>query len=144
MAGPDLILDGRHAPSFEEINDYIDRPGRVLWREIGTHLRQHYRASPRITYSGCSGKPGWNVKYQQSGKSLCTLYPEKDGFVALVVITLDRVPLIEGIQDELEPEVFDIMRAARPFNKTLWLMIPVYRAAILNSVKQLIALKMEK
>jgi hypothetical protein len=31
-------------------------------------------------------KPGWNVKYQKSGKSLCTLYPMEGFFIALVVI----------------------------------------------------------
>ena len=32
-------------------------------------------------------------------KSLCTLYPEKDSFVVLIVITLDLLPVIEGLSD---------------------------------------------
>ncbi len=144
MTMPDLILNESHTPTFDEICGYINHPGRGLWDVINTHLQQQYRATPTIAYSGCSGKQGWNVKYQKSGKSLCTLYPEKEGFVALIVINLDRVPLIDGLQEEFEPEILVILRTAKPFNKTLWLMIPVYRAAILDGVIQLIALKMEK
>jgi len=61
---------------------------------------------------------GWNVKYQKSGKSLCTLYPEQDSFTVLIVIKLEMVDMIEVISTTYDPAVLEIVRSARPFNGT--------------------------
>lgn len=144
MVEKDIILDGSHMPDYDEIIEYINQPGQELWRGINSFIQQRYKASPKIMYSVCSGKPGWNVKYQKSGKSICTLYPEKDGFVALVVITLGMLPIIEALSEELTPEVINTIRTARPFNGTKWLMIQVKDERALEDVKQLLILKHEK
>lgn len=136
-----MILDASHTPSFDDISDYINEPARILWQDINSFIQIQYKASPTITYSKCSAKPGWNVKYRKAGKSLCTLYPEEKGFVALVVVTLDLIPLIEAISDEFEPALLEIIKSAKPFNGTLWLMIPVAKMEMLDNVKQLICLK---
>lgn len=114
---------------------------QALWQDINSFIQEKYKASPKIAYSKCSAKPGWNVKYQKSGKSLCTLYPEEEGFVALVVILLDLVPIIETMSREFETEILNTLKTAKPFNGTLWLMIPVNKEAVLNNVKQLLLLK---
>jgi hypothetical protein len=139
----DLILDGSYTPTYEEISDYIENPMQMLWRDFNSYIQREYKAAPKIMYSKCSGKPGWNVKYQKSGKSLCTLYPEKDGFIALVVVKTDLKPIIEGMSSEFEPIILELVSSARPFNGTLWLMIPVKDSAILDNIKQLFLLKQE-
>ena len=138
-----MILDASHTPVFDEISEYIDEPAKTLWQDINSFIQTQYKAAPKLTYSKCSAKPGWNVKYHKAGKSLCTLYPEKTGFVALVVITLDLVPLIEAMSGELEAELLDIIKSAKPLNGTLWLMIPVAERAVLDNVKRLIMLKQQ-
>ena len=137
----DLIRDGDCKPSFEQIEEYIQLPIRTLWQGLHSFIQQEYSASPRITFSKCSGKPGWNVKYQKSGKSICTLYPEKDRFIALMVITTDVVPLVEARSFALETEVIELIRGAKPFNGTLWLMIAVENEKVLQDVKRLIQIK---
>jgi hypothetical protein len=136
-----LILDSPTAPSYEEILAYIQEPARSLWSDLNTYLQTAYKASPKIAYSKCSGKPGWNLKYQKSGKSLCTLYPEKRQFIALVVVALDLVPLLET--SELHEVIRDLLKTAKPFNGTKWLMVPVQSESILMSLKQVLDLKFE-
>lgn len=143
MTATDLILNSSREPGLEEIRSYIDEPGWKLWDKMNGFIRESYGAKPKITYSNCSGKPGWNVKYQKSGKSLCTLYPEKKGFTALIVVALNLVPLIEGNQHEFGEAIQELVRLAKPFNGTLWLMIPVHRPEVLDGVKELIILKAE-
>lgn len=140
MEERDLILDGTHTPGFEEIRAYFRPHAVALWNEINAFLQESYQVKPQTAFSKCSGKPGWNVKYQKSGKSLCTLYPERDGFIALVVVTLDLDAVIESLQDGLA-KVREVARSARPFNGTKWLMIPVYDAAVLQEVQQLLFMK---
>ncbi|AOY76109.1 DUF3788 domain-containing protein [Clostridium formicaceticum] len=137
----DLILDGLHTPTYDEISAYMNKSARLLWQDMNSFIQLNYKSSPRISYSKCSGKPGWNIKYKKLGKSLCTLYPEKEGFVALVVITLELLPVIEAMTKEFEPDVLGVIKAAKPFNGTLWLMIQVDKASILEDVKRLLFLK---
>jgi hypothetical protein len=143
MAGKDLILDGSHIPSYDEIVEYIELPARELWRQFNHFVGDRYKALPKIMYSSCCAKPGWNVKYQKSGKSLCTLYPEKDGFTALIVVTLDLLPVIEALTEELTKDIVATIKRAKPFNGTLWLMLKVDSESALKDVKQLLLLKHE-
>lgn len=143
MAEKDLILDGGHIPAYDEIVDYINLPARELWRQFNHFIQDRYKTSFKIMYSSCCAKPGWNVKYQKSGKSLCTLYPEKDSFTALIVVTMDLLPVIEALYEELTPEVAATIKRAKPFNGTLWLMLKVDSESALKDVKQLLLLKHE-
>lgn len=143
MVEQDLILDGSHMPTYDEIDQYINLPARELWRQFNNFIRERYNASPKIMYSKCSGKPGWNVKYQKSGKSLCTLYPDKDDFIALIVVTMDLLPVIEALYEELTEEIKVTIKKANPFNGTLWLMLKADSEPALRDIKQLLLLKYE-
>lgn len=143
MTEKDLMLDGSHMLGYDEIVEYINLPARDLWENINNFIQQRYKSSPKIMYSSCSGKPGWNMKYQKSGKSICTLYPEKDGFVVLIVVTLDLMPVIEALYEEFTEETLQTIRTAKPYNGTKWLMLQVKNDLQLEDVKQIISLKQE-
>ncbi len=134
-------MNGAAAPSFEEITGYIEPPARTWWQDISGFLQEQYKSKPKIVYSTCAGKPGWNVKYQKSGKALCTLYPEKDCFIVLVVIPVEMAPLVIGAETPFHPQIVELVQHCKPFNGTFWLMIPVDGAAAAESVKDLIELK---
>lgn len=70
-------------PTAEQISGYVANP---LWENLNEFLRSSYQAEQKYTYSGCSGQPVWNIKYQKAGHSLCTLYPMPGFFIALIVI----------------------------------------------------------
>ncbi len=137
----DIIANGAVAPTFEQITGYIEPPARALWQDLNSFLQEEYHSSPKIIYSVCAGKPGWNIKYQKSGKALCTLYPERNCFVALVVIPMDLVPLVQGAEKPFHPQILGQVQKNKPFNNTLWLMISVGSVEVLESVKELIELK---
>lgn len=139
----DLILDASHTLAFDEIRTYIHEPALTWWQGINTFIQERYKVSPKVSYSQCSSQKGWNVKYQKSGKSLCTLYPEKESFIVLIVIKLELVDMIETMSTNYDPALLDIVRTARPFNGTKWLMIRVDREAILKNVQELLVFKHE-
>jgi len=141
MEERDLILNGRQEPTLEMIRSYLDETATPLWDDLNSFIQERYGAHPKISFSKCSGKPGWNVKYHKSGKSICTLYPEKERFIVLVVVTLDLARAIEGSQSALGLEIPEIARSARPFNGTKWLMIPVHGKESLDAVIELLCLK---
>jgi hypothetical protein len=85
----DLIANQIHPPAFEELTGFMPPPARGLWQSFNNHLQTQHKFSAKITYSACVAKLGWNTKYQKSGKSLCTLVPEKECCTALVVLPVD-------------------------------------------------------
>lgn len=132
LYGPD------RQPSAAEIAQYINSP---LWDEITIFLQENYETRPSYSYSACSGQPGWNVKYQKAGRSLCTLYPMDGYFIALVVI---------GAKEQNEAEL--TMPLCNEYTQKLfsntafsaggrWLMIAVTSEAILEDVKHLIQIR---
>ena len=122
-------------PTKAEIAEYIANP---LWDELNDFLRKNYMVEPSYSYSTCSGQPGWNIKYQKAGRSLCTLYPMSGYFITLVVI---------GVKEQVEAEF--LLSACSKYTQELyqashfsaggkWLMINVVDDQILDDVKQLI------
>ncbi|MGE5708186.1 MAG: DUF3788 domain-containing protein [Bacteroidota bacterium] len=136
------LLDPLQTPTHEEVRLFIQPPGRERWERLNLHLQEHYRAKAKLSFSKCSAQPGWNVKYQKSGKALCTLYPEQHRFIALVVVTLGLLSVIRN--EALPPELTEIIERAKPLNGTLWLMIPVESDRMLEGVQELLALKHER
>lgn len=141
MKADDLIFDAKHQLAFEELFSYIEEPALSWWLDLNAFLQNTYKAKPKMSYSKCSMQKGWNVKYQKSGKSLCTLYPEKENFIVLIVIKMEMIPIIDDMKNDFEPAVLDVVKSARPFNGTKWLMIRVESAAILKNVRELLVLK---
>lgn len=140
----DIIQDQGNTPDMQAMADTINGDAQVRWLELNAHLQEVYSAKPQITYSKCSAKPGWNVKYKKSGKALCTLYPEAESFTALVVLGLgdmDRYDLIRPVFSDSVNALFD---KTRLFNHTKWLMISVTDRDILHDVMQLLQMKTAK
>lgn len=139
----DLILNAVHVLDYEEIFTYIQEPALSWWREINAFIQQTWQVKPKVTYSKCSAQKGWNVKYQKSGKSICTLYPEKESFIVLLVVKLEVADMIEAMADQYDSSVMNIVKNARPFNGTKWLMLPVVNEAALKSIQELMVFKLD-
>ena len=78
-------FDKYKQPSEAEVRDFVNTG---LLDDIDSHMRDNYKVKPKYAYSACAMDGniwrGWNIKYQKSGKSLCTLYPQQGYFLALV------------------------------------------------------------
>jgi len=84
------LFDREHEPSEVQVKEYVDTP---LFDELDGYLRETFKVRPKLAYSNCKmdggAWKGWNIKYQKSGKSLCTLYP-KQGYLQLLVTIGER------------------------------------------------------
>jgi len=125
-------------PTFEAMDTFINSP---LWSDLNTYLQKAYAIVPKITYSGCSLQPGWNVKYQKSGKSLCTLYPMQGFFIALVVIGSKEMTEAELCMPLCSAYTQTLFTSTEVFMSSKWLMIHVTDADVLNDARRLIALR---
>ncbi len=127
-------------PTFEDIERFISSP---LWRDMNAYLQDVYAVQPRMTYSTCSGQPGWNVKYQKSGKALCTLYPMEGFFIALVVIGTKEQDAAELMLPSLSPYTQALFGRTAFSAGGRWLMIYVTDKDILRDAKRLMELRVK-
>jgi hypothetical protein len=79
------LFNKENEPTENQIKKFVATP---LWDDLTSHLQETYNVKPKYSYSNCSMEKGfwkgWNVKFQKSSKSLCTLYPKQGYFMALI------------------------------------------------------------
>lgn len=130
------------APTYEDITKFIGT-GATIWSELMSYIEEAYQVEPKMTYSKCSAQPGWNVKYQKGGKSLCTLYPMDGYFISLIVIGGKEEEEVGLDLETFTPYIQELYRKT-PFScGGRWLMIEVKDKAVLEDVKSLIAIRVK-
>lgn len=128
-------------PTEAQIKAFVNTP---LWERLDDFLREGYKIEPTIRYSGCSGQPGWNVKYQKSGRSLGTLYPMDGFFIALVVIGAKEQGEAELIIPSCTAHVQELFNSAAAVSGACWLMIQVTDEEICSDVERLVQLRRKR
>mgnify|MGYP000848382065 FL=1 len=131
-------------PGFDQIAEYIGGDGRRLWESLFSYMTEAYGAKPRMSYSGCSGKPGWNVKFQKSGTAFGTLYPEQGAFSVFMVISYKSDAEMELAKMLLSPEMRARYEEAQDYMKMgKWFMFQVKSDEDLQDYKILMSVKMK-
>ena len=104
------MFDKEVQPTESELKDFV----RIdHFTDLHNHVCERYKLKPKMAYSNCAMDSnvwrGWNIKYQKSGKSLCTIYPQQGYFLVLVpgksfevknAETVDEVKLAIEIRKE--------------------------------------------
>lgn len=130
-------------PSFEDIYAYIGE-AKPVWDELLLYLEAMPKVKWQMDYSKCAAQPGWNLKYKKSGKSLCTLYPMPNHFIALVVVGRKEE---NEVAFAMEAGVFSAY-VTELYQKTAfsamgrWLMIEVKDRQVLEDVRNLIEIRL--
>lgn len=125
-------------PTLQEIEAFIESP---LWNGLCDWAESTYTIAPKVEHSTCSGAPGWNVKYKKSGRSLCTLYPDRGQFTALISIGTKEAPEAELLLPTCSDYIRELFARTQTFNGARWLMIRVSDARVLEDVKKFIRLR---
>lgn len=123
------------------LNDFAGFVNSPLWNKLHELLQKEYKSAPKIEYSKCPAQRGWNIKYKKGGKSLCTLYPMENYFIALVVINEKMKPQADLIINECGEYLRDLFMKT-PFScGGQWMMISVKDKLIFNDLMKLISVR---
>lgn len=129
-------------PTIEDMADYIG-DAKELWLSLTSYFELVYKTSPKITYSGCGMKPGWNVKYQKSGQAFGTLYPQENAFDIMVIISYKLDTLMESTLPLLSEQTANLYRSAGDYMKiSKWMMLRIDNERTLEDYKKIIAVKL--
>lgn len=137
------VFPSTRQPAMDEIAGYIGGEAKELWQSLMKYMDSAYGAKPKLSYSACAAKPGWNVKFQKSGQALGTLYPEKNGFSVMIVISYRLDPIMESILPALSPATAELYNNAGDYMKMgKWIMLRINDATTLEDYKKILAVKL--
>jgi AraC family transcriptional regulator len=129
-------------PSSEQLSDFVGNP---LWDALNNYLVETYGIQAMKFYSCCAMDKGlwkgWNLKYRKAGKALCTLYPKKGYFLALVNIGKKESEEAELLIPSCDNYTQQLYNKTISGNSGKMLAIEVNSDNILKDLKKLIALR---
>ena len=130
------FLDKEHPPSKEEVKSTLGAKF-PLWERIIQFIYDNYELTADFSYGGRNY--GWNLWYRKGGKSLVSLYPQKGGFVAQIVLGNDQTK--EALTMKFCKSVDRLVQETPLLHDGKWLFIPVKSMAEAKDVEKLLLLK---
>jgi len=129
-------------PSFEDIAEYVGKM-KSQWLSLISFFDTAYKAKPKMTYSGCSGMPGWNVKFQKSGVGFGTWYPQKNHLMAMVIVSYKLDKEMEKLLPELSEYTAGLYRNAGDYMKIgKWMMLKADNKNVFDDYKKIVTVKL--
>ena len=130
------MLDKEHPPTDQEILDTIH--DTTLWLQLREYLAAAYDVTPElINY----GKYGWTLRYRKSGRTLCSLYPERGAFSMLIVLGKKEVAKALSMVEQFNANVRKVLQDTPQLHDGSWLWIRVLEQSDVDGVIELLKLK---
>ena len=134
--------------SYERMSDKVNTPtdkeilktigDTVCWLELRQYLETSYDYAPELVNYG---KHGWTIRYRKSGKTLCSLFPEKSAFTVLIVLGKKEAEKALSTIDQFNTNVRKLFDETDQLHDGRWLWIRVHKQSDINSVKELLKIK---
>ena len=135
------LFDSENEPSTEQIKEYVNTP---LFTDLDGYLQEAYKIKSKVAYSKCKMDAGmfrgWNIKYQKSSKTLCTLYPKSGYMLLLVTIGVRAVCEAEKILQSCTEYIQDLFKES-DFHGSKYLVIELRDENVLRDVKNMIDIR---
>ena len=134
------MVAGDRPPSKEELGSWMGAKAYGLWGRVSAWIAESYPKvfTPEWLFGG--KKHGWSLRYKKS-KSFCTLIPEKNRFMILIVFGADERSKVETIRPGLSAGTLQRYDEATTYHDGKWLLLPVMSEASLDDVQRLLAKK---
>lgn len=88
-----------------------------------------------------ASKYGWTVRYRRSGKTLCSLFPEKGAFTVLIILGREEAEKAILMLDDFSDNLKQILMNTGQLHDGKWLGVRVLTSNDTDDVKKLIKIK---
>jgi hypothetical protein len=133
------MLDKEKEPSEEEILDFIGKRAGKTWKKLTKFLAENYDITPEIVFYG--RKYGWTIRYRKSSKTLCSLFPEENGFTFHIVLGKKEVAKFEDEKEKWSLEIRDLFDSTKQLHDGRWLWIHQPEIGNMSDLKKLLKIK---
>lgn len=131
-----IFCDEEHRPTAKELAAALGSK-HALWEQLTQSIANNYLIPGEWNFGGKNY--GWNVWYRKGGKTLTTLYPQKNYFVAQIVLGKDQVT--QALTLKFGKNVGTVLRKTPQLHDGRWLFVKVKIARDVRDIQQLLAIK---
>ena len=131
-----IFSDKDHQPTPGEILDALGSR-RPLWEKLVQFIADNYQMPGELSYGGKNY--GWNVWYRRSGKTLLSLYPQQNHFVAQIVLGNDQAK--QALELKLGKNVRQVLQETPQLHDGRWLFVRVRTEKDVKDIQQLLQVK---
>ncbi len=134
------MLNRDQKPTETDIITFISNAEAIsAWNQIQEYLEIHYDLLIETIYYG--DNYGWVVRYRKSGRTIVSLFPEKDSFSFLIVYGKKEIDKFSAQESEFLPDIVEIFQNTKKLHDGKWLWIRVTDSTNLEDLKKLIIIK---
>lgn len=141
MNEPGVRLTQRDKPpSDSEIEGWVGKNAYQYWKHMTGLIEQDYPTifKPEWLFGG--KKHGWSLRYKK-GKSFCTLIPEKQSALLVIVFGAEERKNVELLKDRLSVQTREKYDQATTYHDGKWLRLTIDSARVIKDARLLLAVK---
>jgi hypothetical protein len=118
------LLDRDQEPGQALIQKTIGREVLPVWQEVQNYLATNFPAySPEVIYYNT--QHGWAIRFRKDAQQLCTLFPEKGAFSALVVLSQEEEDLAQEKIDYFNARFRELLSRPSTLPQGRWLWVRI-------------------
>ena len=133
------MIDKEHKPTEKEMVSFIGEKAKESWLETRRFIEDNYEILPDTVFYGA--KYGWTIRYRKSGRTLCSLFPEKGGFSVLIVLGRRESEEALSIRNELSSRIYELLENTKQLHDGRWLWIRLSTTSDTDDIKKLLKIK---
>ena len=126
-------------PTEPDMLDFMGKKASVRWTKLRVFLAENYDITPETIFYG--KKFGWTIRYRKSGRTLCSLFPEKGGFTFHIVLGKKEADKFKEMREEWSPEIRDLFDNTQQLHDGRWLWINQPEVGNLGDLERLLKIK---
>ncbi len=131
-----VFSDKLAAPTPEQIRAELG-PSLPWWEQICAFMLEAYQLPGLLSYGGKNY--GWNLWFRRGSRPLLSLYPQKSGMTAQIV--LGKAEVQKAMALALGEHFYRVLRETPSFHDGLWMFVPLESQRDVEDALQLIQLK---
>ncbi|KPU46143.1 hypothetical protein OXPF_02530 [Oxobacter pfennigii] len=126
-------------PSYDEIRDFIGDIAVMQFDRLIEFVEENYDFDKEIYFGGKNY--GVLVRFRKNGKTLLSIFPEKNGFSIVLVYGKKEIEQFENRKNEYSSFITSIYDATKQYHDGKWLLIRIEDDRYLNELIEMIKIK---
>lgn len=137
---PERIYREEPLPDMAEIRKFIQSEKSVkAFDSLIDFLEENYNFDQEIFYGG--KKFGVMIRYRNNGKTLVSIFPEKNAFSVILIYGKKEVILFNSEKDTFDPFYKSIFEKTPQLHDGRWMLIRLEDDTLFSDLKRMILIK---
>jgi len=135
------LINPIKVPSEKEIAKWVGKENFKRWKMVLKFIHSNYEGIFKENDWIFGGKKhGWSLRFKRS-KSFCTLIPERDHMLIVIVFGKEERSKTETILNELDDIIVKTYKEAKTYHDGKWVLINFNKDKLFEDIKKLLLLK---